>query len=208
MKFGLIWRALIRSGHVLTFWIMNALCAGNQYMHACARAHTQPARHLYTTYAKHTGTDRHTIAQREDGQNPRTQGGFFNDASWLCLPPFSSRLPLFLPPLSFVWPTERCILTGTVVCIQQTWDETHPRGEGWLCVLCNALVKVSLSLHLSIPPSFSSFAAAGQRCISQGHDAGSVLLTGPASGRWTHSLTHTYTQSFILDTLIKSVVVF
>lgn len=79
---------------------------------------------------------------------------------------------LFLPSRSFVWPTERCILTGNVVSSHQLCDES----------------RLSLRRHrlrLTLHPSFlSSVAAAGQRCISQGHDAGSVLLTGPASGRW------------------------
>lgn len=106
-----------------------------------------------------------------DSRNTREN---FNDASLLP--------SLFLPPLFLRRARWGVRLTGTVVCIQQMWAETHPRRDA--LILC-AFVKAS-SPSSSMP---CSAAAAGQWCVSQGHDAGSVLLTGPASGRWTH--THT-----------------
>lgn len=86
---------------------------------------------------------------------------------------------------------ESYVLTHAAICIQETWAETQPKKEVTLLILC-AFVKVfsSPSLH---PVILSSLAAAGQRCVSQGHDAGSVLLTGPASGTDTHILEFGFT---------------
>lgn len=110
----------------------------------------------------------------------------FKDASLLT--------SLFLLPLFLRRARWGVLLTGTVVCIQQMWAETHPRRDA--LILC-VFVKAS-SPSSSMP---RSAAAAGQRCVSQGHDAGSVLLTGPASGRWTHTQTHTH--GFILARLTR-----
>ena len=57
-------------------------------------AHTQPnnicTQHMQTHTHTHTRTDWKTIAQQEDGQNPRAQGGFL-----MTLLDFVS--PTFLP---------------------------------------------------------------------------------------------------------------
>lgn len=123
MKFGLIWRALIRSGHVLTLWIMKSSLYRKPWMRTCAlmHVHTQPN----SIYTQHMQTQAciHPPTKKMD----RTPGGIFNDASRLCFPLFFSSL--FLPSLSFVWPTERCVLTGIVVWSQQTCNETCRGGR-------------------------------------------------------------------------------
>lgn len=168
---GLIWRALIKSGHVLT---LSNERAGHQHTHTLT-----PKQHLFrmcvnTRRQPHKSTASRWTASRNAREN-------FNDAS--------RRPSLFLPPLCLRRACQGVLLTGPVVCVQQMWDETHP-GKDPL-ILC-ALVKAS-SPSSSLP---RSAAAAGRRCVSQGHDAGSVLLIGPASGRWTHTHTHVRTQLY------------
>lgn len=106
---------------------------------------------LHVNMSTQTHANMRTIAQHVDTQIPTTQGGFFMTLLDFVPLPFSSFAIFTL--LSFVWPTERCLLTGTVVCILQTWDDTHPRGEGRLLILC-AFVFSSPSVSLSISPSF------------------------------------------------------
>lgn len=92
----------------------------------------------------------------------------------MMLPDF--RLYFYLPSSS-TGPAEGCYWRAPLSVFYNCG--THPRRD--TLILC-AFVKVS-SPSSSV---FDSAAAAGRRCVSQGHDAGSVLLTGPASGRWTH----------------------
>lgn len=96
MKFGLIWRALIRSGHVLTLWIMKSSLYRKPCMrtYARARAHTTK-QHLYTAHAN-TGTQAciHPPTKKMD----RTPGGFLMTLLDF-VSPCSSPLYFYLPSL-------------------------------------------------------------------------------------------------------------
>lgn len=145
--------------------------------HALIHTHTHtraPNQHLSRMYVNMCRQPHKSTASRwTESRNTREN---FHDAS---------RHPsLFLPPLFLRWARRGVLLTGTVVCIQQMWDETHPRRDG--LILCAFVKAVFFPLFL-LP---RSVATAGRRRVSQGHDAGSVLLTGPASGRWTHTHSH------------------
>ena len=137
MKFGLIWKALIRSRHVLTLWIINTLGARNQYKHAYAHTHTHThtRTHNQTTFVHnickhtHTNTDGKTIGQREDGQNPRAQGGFLMMLLDFVSPTFFPSPSIFTFPLFClarreVYSDRHCRLYSTVV----GWDSSRRGG--------------------------------------------------------------------------------
>lgn len=98
-------------------------------MHTHKHTHT-PNQHLSRMYVNMRRHPHKSAASRwTESRNTREN---FNDAS---------RHPsLFLPLLFLRRVRWGVLLTGTVVCIQQMWDETHPRRDALiLCVFVNAL---------------------------------------------------------------------